>query len=307
MKLFFFVFIFLLFFGCIQSNKQFSELDFPNDFSLDSNDVQWADNNGLEVEEFEAGQVDKNFEVESVEFVDDFNSILSEIKINDDWNCVFDVRSEDKELFEKLSYRIDLACERASFIQKYVGFPLRDVYRISFVQDPKFAAYYSGSGNIVISKNSLIAANNSGLQNTLVHEFTHSSLEFVVLPVWFEEGLAERVQYLSRGKEPFFGKKMTVRIENLYPFDTNDISQNSIIYDYANYVVREFTNKYGEDALRETLRLMYYKTRKNDVLFSHSLEKKNIALIEAMVEVTGDDTITLQSIVYPNPDFEPRD
>ncbi len=209
--------------------------------------------------------------------------------LNENWECLFVFDPEDEELFEKLEYKVDLACEKAIIIQESLGFPLKPHYTISFESDPRFIAWYSGNGNMTFTRQGIAAP---GLQYTIVHEMVHSALEEVPLPIWFEEGLAEHMSDVAFNRDTSLVRDVE-GIENLEPFFVDDVIENNINYRYVNFVVKNFVETYGQDALKESLGLMYQAQERGSVLM------KNRVLIESMQKATGDKSLTLERLVYP--------
>ena len=216
--------------------------------------------------------------------------VVKEPDLNANWGCVFVVAPEDQEFFSRLEYKVDLACEKAILIQEKLGVPLKPYYPVSFEDDVRFAALYAGDGQLVFTYQGI---SSPGLQYTIIHEMTHSALEDMPLPIWFEEGLAERMPDIAFNRDTTLVRDVE-GIETLDPFFVENILENNINYRYVNYVAKKFTDKYGETALKETLQIMKEKD------FSWNIKEQNKDLIEAMREATGDNSITLEEIVYPN-------
>ncbi|MFH1240419.1 MAG: hypothetical protein V1672_04330 [Candidatus Diapherotrites archaeon] len=213
--------------------------------------------------------------------------------IDPNWKCNFIMDSEDPTdiwRYSKLDTDISIACGKAILIQETVNQPLRPVYNISFNYSDTFSAQYAGNGEIIISH---LGTAQSAFKDVLIHELTHSALDEIPLPVWFEEGIAERMVDLVNEQDTSLWRVYIKDIETLDPFDTGDGVDNSINYRYANYTVKKFVEKYGYDALRETIQFV------KDEQEWGNINKRNQVLVNAAIDATGDSSITLDKLAYP--------
>ena len=213
-----------------------------------------------------------------------------EIVLNPEWECDFNIQPTDNEFFLRLRHQVNLACEKAILIQEELGFPLKSVYSINFENDSGFSALYNDKGEIIFTYQGISAP---GLQYTIIHEMTHSALEDIPLPKWFAEGLSERMADIAFNRDTTLVRDVN-GIENLDPFYVDNIIENNINYRYANYLVKNFVEKYGQDTLKEVLKTVYEQQ-----IYGNA-ESRNESLVAAVRKVTGDDSITLEDLVYPS-------
>ncbi|MBU0662338.1 hypothetical protein KJ891_02655, partial [Candidatus Micrarchaeota archaeon] len=254
----------------------------------------------VNIEEAETAEVTVENAIETE--VAETAEATTEINVNDEdlaavyvvgstggWQCVFVIAPEDIEQFERtdLENRLKSACDKGDFIQDALGRKLKDEYAISFCQSPSEGKYYLGGNKVCFTPLSLGAAQ---IQRRFATVLSFSALDGVSLPAWFEVGVAERVSDLAFDTD-------TTRMESYAEGEWTDMrerfgtkfdTQNYANARYVNYVVKQFVDKYGMDALRKTLSILDKKGG------TGTAQQMDEALLDAMRQATGDSSITLE-------------
>lgn len=159
-------------------------------------------------------------------------------------------------------------------------------------EDWQFSAWYSGEGKVILNDQFKNAKN---LDLYLAHEIAHSSTENINLPTWLNEGIAGYASYR------FFGTQFKLNrlwLDNLENWDPNSgsVGDNIRGYTHSGFVIRYYTEKYGDDFIRNLLKEVYGK-----ISYSDTTEVKNQKVLSAFKKVTGNESLTMEDILCKLP------
>jgi len=205
---------------------------------------------------------------------------------------VFDPKYENYTKTQNLIYNeFCNVSERFPQIQEF----LYNEYKVDIEKEEwQTAALYTGNGIIILNDQFKSAKN---LDLYLAHEIAHSSTESLNIPAWFSEGIAEYSGYR------FYGTQYKL---NPFWFDTfaswdpsyDTYAINIKGYAHAGFVVRHMIETYGVDSFKKILINLDGK-----IGYSDNTDTKNQKIVEAVREVTGNQTITLMDIINPTGAF----
>ncbi len=155
----------------------------------------------------------------------------------------------------------------------------------------QFAAAYFGNGTLILNE---LYPSPEALALTLAHEITHSATESLNLPPWLNEGIAS---YLSQRYLHISYLQGGYYFDGILEWSPNFNSKTEEIvrfYTQTAYAVRKFTEKYGDDSLKNLLIELDGKISRDD-----DINTKNQKVLETIQKITNNNTITLKDIVNP--------